>query len=110
VPAAALECLEPQEAHVRFSRDPEAGSTSVTPQATTDLVTVVKSSHKELLAGVPALQELSESELNEILQSITVREYKDKEVIIQQGDASKDMFIIQSGDAVCTKEAVNNGD
>ena len=106
--AAALECLEPQEAHVRFSRDPEAGSTS--PQATTDLVTVVKSSHKELLAGVPALQELSESELNEILQSITVREYKDKEVIIQQGDASKDMFIIQSGDAVCTKEGVNNGD
>ena len=56
------------------------------------------------------MQELSESELNEILQSITVREYKDKEVIIQQGDASKDMFIIQSGDAVCTKEAVNNGD
>ena len=104
---AALEHLEPQEA--RFSRDSEAGSTS--PRATAELAAIViKSSHKELLAGVPALQELSENELNEILQHVTVREYKDKEVIIEEGSAGKDMFIIQSGDAVCTKEGVNDGD
>jgi hypothetical protein len=105
-----LEHLEPQEA--RFSRDSEAGSTS--PRATAELAAIViKSSHKlhkELLAGVPALQELSENELTEILQHVTVREYKDKEVIIEEGSAGKDMFIIQSGDAVCTKEGVNDGD
>ena len=102
-----LEHLEPQEA--RFSRDSEAGSTS--PRATAELAAIViKSSHKELLAGVPALQELSENELNEILQHVTVREYKDKEVIIEEGSAGNDMFIIQSGDAVCTKGGVNDGD
>ena len=106
-PAAALEHLEPQEA--RFSRDSEAGSTS--PRATTELAAIViKSGHKELLAGVPALQELSENELTEILQHVTVREYKDKEVIIEEGSAGKDMFIIQSGDAVSTKGGVNDGD
>ena len=59
---------------------------------------------------MPAVQELSETELTKILQYVTVREFKDKEVIIEEGDASKDMFIMQSGDAVCTKEGVNDGD
>jgi CRP-like cAMP-binding protein len=67
------------------------------------------SSHRDLLAGVPALQVLSETELVEILRHVTVREYEDDEVIIQEGDEGKDMFIIQTGDAVCTKEGVNDG-
>ena len=59
---------------------------------------------------MPAVQELSETELTKILQYVTVREFKDKEVIIEEGDAGKDMFIMQSGDAVCTKEGVNDGE
>ena len=89
----------------------EAGFTS--PRATTEVepaAIVIKSSHKELLAGVPALQKLSENELTSILQYVTVREFKDKEVIIGEGDAGEDMFFMQSGDAVCTKEGVNDGD
>jgi hypothetical protein len=104
-PAAALERLELQEA--QSTRDSEAEPTS--PRATTRLAAATRS-HKELLAAVPAVQELSETELTKILQYVTVREYKDKEVIIEEGDASKDMFIMQSGDAVCTKEGVNDGE
>ena len=104
-PAAALERLEPQEA--QSTRDSEAEPTS--PRATTRLAAAARS-HKELLAAVPAVQELSETELTKILQYVTVREFKDKEVIIEEGSAGKDMFIIQSGDAVCTKEGVNHGD
>jgi signal-transduction protein with cAMP-binding, CBS, and nucleotidyltransferase domain len=69
-----------------------------------------ESSDRELLTAVPALEALSHRELNQILKHVKVRECKDKEIIIEEGDEGKDMFIIKTGNAVCTKAGLNGGD
>ena len=65
--------------------------------------------YKSLLAKVPALNALKESELNQILEHVEIRTFQDGEAIVAEGENGVDMFIIESGEAICTKVGINDG-
>eukprot|EP01034_Spumella_vulgaris_P036339 gene36339-44829_t len=54
---------------------------------------------RNILLGrsVPLIQGLPRKERIQILQSLTIKEFKDKEYIIRQGDVGEECYIIQEG-------------
>jgi hypothetical protein len=52
---------------------------------------------REVLAGMPLFRGLTERELLRVMQSVQVREYRDDDVIIKEGDRGDELFIVLSG-------------
>jgi serine/threonine protein phosphatase PrpC len=60
---------------------------------------------RDVLAHMPLFSRLSERELLRVMQLVEVREYKDGDVVIRQGDKGDELFIVLDG-----KVAVSRGD
>jgi serine/threonine protein phosphatase PrpC/CRP-like cAMP-binding protein len=60
---------------------------------------------RDVLAHMPLFSRLSERELLRVMQLVEVREYKDGEMVIRQGDKGDELFIVLDG-----KVAVSRGD
>jgi CRP-like cAMP-binding protein len=63
--------------------------------------------HMRYLQQVPLLKHISAAELNSIVMSLEVCHFSGGEVVIKEGDTGKDMFIVESGTAYCTKGALS---
>lgn len=50
-----------------------------------------------LVKTVPLIQKLPRKERSQILQNLVVRDFKDGEYIIRQGEKGEDFYIIQEG-------------
>lgn len=62
--------------------------------------------HMRYLKKVPLLKHLSAVELRSLVMSLEVCRFSAGEAVITEGDNDKDMFIVESGTAVCTKGAL----
>jgi serine/threonine protein phosphatase PrpC/CRP-like cAMP-binding protein len=52
---------------------------------------------REVLAKMPLFARLTERELLRVMQAVQVREYKDGEVVIREGDRGEELFIVLRG-------------
>jgi serine/threonine protein phosphatase PrpC/CRP-like cAMP-binding protein len=52
---------------------------------------------RNVLAHMPLFSRLSERELLRVMQAVEVREYKDGEVVIREGDKGDELFIVLEG-------------
>jgi serine/threonine protein phosphatase PrpC/CRP-like cAMP-binding protein len=52
---------------------------------------------RDVLANMPLFSRLSERELLRVMQAVEVREYKDGEVVIREGDKGDELFIVLEG-------------
>jgi serine/threonine protein phosphatase PrpC/CRP-like cAMP-binding protein len=52
---------------------------------------------RDVLANMPLFSRLSERELLRVMQAVQVREFKDGEVIIREGDKGDELFIVLEG-------------
>jgi signal-transduction protein with cAMP-binding, CBS, and nucleotidyltransferase domain len=59
--------------------------------------------HMRMLQTVPLLQNLSSDELSEIVDTLEICRYTTGQDVITEGEVSQDMFVVESGTAVCTK-------
>ena len=57
----------------------------------------------EVLRTIPLLSTLSTEELIKMVDSLEVCRFSAGQNVITDGDVSQDMFIVESGSAVCTK-------
>lgn len=57
-----------------------------------------------LIKTVPMIQMLPRKERQKILQNLQIREFKDNEYIIKQGDHGEDFYIIQDGSVQVTEK------
>jgi len=60
---------------------------------------------REVLAHMPLFSRLTERELLRVMQAVEVREYKDGDVVIREGDKGDELFIVLDG-----KVRVQRGD
>jgi CRP-like cAMP-binding protein/predicted Ser/Thr protein kinase len=60
--------------------------------------------HVLLVKNVPLIQRLNRGERSQIIQNLIVREYKDGEEIVKQGDPGNEFFIIQEGSVRVVEE------
>ena len=74
-----------------------------------DEAPTVIGSTRSLVLGVPALQALQPDEVDRIIKLVEVVTFDDGDIIVEEGADGVDMFIIQTGKAVCTKIGVNDG-
>ena len=62
---------------------------------------------REVLAKMPLFARLTERELLRVMQAVEVREYRDGEVVIREGDKGDELFIVLDGSVRVTRgEAV----
>jgi len=52
---------------------------------------------REVLANMPLFSRLTERELLRVMQAVEVREYKDGEAVIREGDKGDELFIVLEG-------------
>src|SRR5215472_1847054 len=52
---------------------------------------------RDVLANMPLFSRLTERELLRVMQAVEVREYKDGEVVIREGDKGDELFIVLEG-------------
>jgi cAMP-dependent protein kinase regulator len=64
--------------------------------------------HKGFLQNVSILEALSENERLQVADALKPVEFKDGEIIIKQGDAGNMFYIIEEGNAICTKQSSPN--
>jgi serine/threonine protein phosphatase PrpC len=60
---------------------------------------------RDVLANMPLFERLTERELLRVMQAVEVRQYKDGEVVIKEGDKGDELFIVLDG-----KVRVSRGD
>jgi serine/threonine protein phosphatase PrpC/CRP-like cAMP-binding protein len=60
---------------------------------------------RDVLANMPLFSRLTERELLRVMQAVEVREYKDGDVVIREGDKGDELFIVLEG-----KVRVSRGD
>jgi serine/threonine protein phosphatase PrpC/CRP-like cAMP-binding protein len=60
---------------------------------------------RDVLANMPLFSRLTERELLRVMQAVEVREYKDTDVVIREGDKGDELFIVLEG-----KVRVSRGD
>jgi serine/threonine protein phosphatase PrpC len=58
---------------------------------------------REALANMPLFNKLSERELLRVMQAVEVRDYKDDEVIIREGEKGDELFIVLEGTVRVTR-------
>lgn len=64
--------------------------------------------HKGFLEKIPLLESLNETERLKVADALRPETFSDGEVIIKQGDAGNLFYIIEDGNAVCTKQLSPN--
>jgi serine/threonine protein phosphatase PrpC/CRP-like cAMP-binding protein len=60
---------------------------------------------RDVLANMPLFSRLTERELLRVMQAVEVREYKDADIVIREGDKGDELFIVLEG-----KVRVSRGD
>ncbi|KAL0592044.1 hypothetical protein ABG067_000697 [Albugo candida] len=62
-----------------------------------------RQAHRGFIERVPILESLSDTERTTIVDALRVEHFQDGQVIIQQGDDGNHFYIIEEGEAMCSK-------
>ena len=58
---------------------------------------------REVLANMPLFSRLTERELLRVMQAVEVREFKDSDVVIREGDKGDELFIVLEGKVLVSR-------